>query len=135
MKRDKIKLKVTDARVTGDWQDRDSGDLGIEYFVEVEYKYDETKDPTKFVLTFNGNKISFKSGSEEDHGDRLTQPYSERWFENINWTDINVDLHTFDGDEIRFVAFEKAPDKIKTIFIKEYVQDYISTETNQSIMK
>ena len=133
LKREKIKLNVTDARVTGDWENRDSGRFGIEYYAEVSYTYDATKDPTTFILSFDGTDVPFSTKGTEDQGDSLTAPYGETWFDYIDWTAIVVGLSTFDGDDIRFTAYEKAPDKIKNIFVREYLEGFISDQTNQEV--
>ena len=133
IKREKIKLNVTDARVTGDWQDRESGNLGIEYYTEVEYAYDSDKEPSKFILAFDGTNVAFTTKTVGDEGDYDTPPSKDQWFDDIQWTDINVSLNTFDGDEIPFKAYEKAPDKIKNVFIKNYLLVFLQNETDMEV--
>ena len=47
----------------------------------------------------------------------------------LDWSEIDVNLKTKDDEEIEFVEFNKAPIKIKELFLKEYLMDYIESQT------
>lgn len=133
LKREKISIKVSDARITGDWENSDSGSFGVEYYTEITYTYDSTKDPSIFILSFDGTDVQFSTKADNDPGDRLTAPYNETWFDFIDWTAIDVGLSTLDGDSMRFIAYEKAPDKIKNIFVREYLEGFVSNQTEREV--
>jgi hypothetical protein len=138
----KIKKSVIDARIGGNWEEDDFEDankLTIEYFLKIEYKYDQAKEPIKFDLSFYSDGISVSKTGWYDKGrfggtpDTDIEPSGEAWFNGFNWNDISVDLNTGDGDEIDFLAFKHAPPKIQVLFIREYTQDYIGTYTSMDI--
>jgi hypothetical protein len=137
-----LKIDVYDSRIGGNWEEDDFDDadhLSIEYFLKVEYKYDQSKEPIKFDLNFYADKVDISKSGWYDRGhvggtpeiDR--EPSGEAWLDRFDWRDIAVDLYTSDGDEIKFVAFEKAPPKIQTIFIREFCQDFIMHYTGLDI--
>ncbi|MFA5207260.1 MAG: hypothetical protein WC428_01020 [Candidatus Paceibacterota bacterium] len=135
--KNKIKIDVFDSKIGGDWE-KDSEDakkLTLEYFLKIEYKYDQKKEPVVFDLSFYSNNISISKSDNYDPGDwgRYVAPSGNAWFDGFNWNDINVDLNTSDGDEVKFVAFEKAPPRIKVLFIRQYVEGYIGNYTSMDI--
>jgi hypothetical protein len=141
-RKNKIKTDVFDSRIGGDWEKDKSEDvnkLSLDYFLKVEYKYDQEKEPIKFDLSFYSDNISISKRDDYDKGriggttDSDIAPSGRAWFNGFNWMDINVDLNTSEGDEIKFVAFEKAPSKIKMLFIREYVEEYISNYSGMGI--
>jgi hypothetical protein len=132
-----IKTNVTDASVGGNWDDgpENASNLTIEYFLEVEYKYDPNKEPAKFTLQFYGDNVGISVGSDYDPGSwgNYIAPSGGDFFTYIDWNDINVSLSTIDGDEIEFTAFNKAPIKIQSLFIREFTENLIvnkALETN-----
>jgi hypothetical protein len=128
----KVIKHVSEARVGGNWQNGDDADkLTIEYFLNVEYKYDETKEPAKFNIDFFSEDIGIGIATQSEPGSygNFVEPTFEAGYTNLNWNDINVTMHTLKGDEIDFVAFEKAPPKIQELFIREFVESFIATET------
>lgn len=133
----KIKiLRVLDGRISGNWDDsnpEDADKLNIEYNINVEYKYDETKEPLTFDLGFNGNNVGINIAGSSDRGDYLTPATNEKWINSINWYEINVAIYTKDGEEIKFIAFDKAPQKIQNLFVREFVENLISTETAMDV--
>jgi len=135
-KKDKIKIvEVTDARIGGNWKEDvdDANKLTIEYYLKIQYTYDPQKKPIIFYLNFDSDDISFSKNVSYDKGSNDVAPYGESWFNSLNWNDINVILSTEDGDEIEFIAFKKAPQKIQMLFIREYTADFIENETNMDI--
>lgn len=135
LKKDRVKLNTSDARVTGDYETpNESGSLGIEYYSKVDYKYDSAKKPISFFLNFDGDMSFVTKGFDDDNaGSNITQPLSQTWFDDIQWNEINVGLSSLDGDDIKFIAYEKAPDKIKNIFVRTYLESLIRNETSQGI--
>jgi len=130
-KNDKIKLTVYDATISGNWdyEPEDATYIKLEYFLDVEYKYDQGKEPVKFGIEFRGDNIPIRKNAWRDHGSWETEPSGGESYEYISWGDIGVKLLTEEGDEIKFIAFERAPEAIQTLFIREYTEDYIENNT------
>lgn len=136
-------IKTTDARLGGNWE-KDIDDLqgsgivnmSLEYFTITEYYYDQTKSPIRFSLDFFSNGIQVEKSGWYDKGriggttDSDYAPSGDAWFDKINWSDIEVSLYTEDGDEIQFLAFEKAPLQIQNLFIRAFVEQFIEKYTN-----
>lgn len=143
-KRDKIKLKVNDIGIGGNYENNVddfeyASRLSLEYNLTVEYKYDQTKEPAKFDLMFYGDDIEINVDGWYDRGrfggtpDTDIEPYGDAWFSYLNWDDIEVNIYTTDGDEIPFIAFQKAPPKIQMLFVRDYTADIISSYTGLDI--
>lgn len=140
-KKDKIKLKINDSTVGGDYEDdfKDASRISLEYNLTVEYKYDQTKEPAVFDLMFYGDKIGISKDGWYDPGrfggtpDTDIEPSGDAWFSYLNWDDIEVNIYTTDGDEIPFIAFQKAPPKIQMLFVRDYTANLISGKTNLDI--
>lgn len=138
-RKDKVKIvRIQDSYITGNWDEPNSEDanfLSLEYSIDMEYVYDSQKEPLRFNLYFNADKIGISVNGWYDAGrwggtmgDGIEQS-GESWFDGFNWSDIIVTLFTMDGDEIKFIAFEKAPPRIQTLFIREFTQNFIENET------
>lgn len=114
LNKDKIKTNIIDSKVDGNQNDdiNNESRLTIEYKIDVKYEYDKGKEPINFELIFSCDSLTINNA-----------PEGESWFDLFKWHDINVDLLSPAGDEIKFNSFDKAPDKIKSIFNKEYVMD------------
>lgn len=135
-RKNKIKiLRSETASLGGNWENEpeNANLLTIEYELNLQYSYDSNKEPIVFGLYFYGDAVNISVADRVDKGDYMTPPEGESWFNNIDWLDIKVQLLTDDGEDIRFIAFEKAPNNIKKIFIREYVENFISSYTNMSI--
>lgn len=138
-RKDKVKiLKIQDSYVTGNWDEsnfEDASYLSLEYSIDMEYIYDSQKEPLKFNLYFNGDKIDISVGGWSDPGrfggttDTDYPPEGESWYDGFDWRDINVTLFTMDGDDVQFTAFDNAPPRIQTLFIREFTQNFIENET------
>ena len=136
---DKIKItKIADSYLTGNWDESNQEDadrLAIEYSLDIEYLYDMHKEPIKFNIFFASDRIDIRVGGWYDPGrfggttDTDYAPEGESWYDVFDWSDIDVTLYTIDGDDVRFTAFENAPPKIQTLFIREYTQNFIENET------
>jgi hypothetical protein len=132
----KIKIKnVASAEIGGDWQNepKDANVLTLEYYLTVLYKYDPLKEPVELSLQFDGKNIGIGKMDDFTAGDNYTAPAGESWFNQFNWSDINVNLTTADGQDIDFIAFNKAPIRIQNLFIREYVADFVQDKTNTDI--
>jgi len=138
-RKDKVKIaKIVDSYITGNWDEFDKEDadrVSLEYSLDMEYLYDVEKEPLKFNISFNADKIDISVGGWYDAGrwggtmaDAI-EPSGESWFDGFDWSDIEVVLYTMDGDDVQFTAFENAPPKIQTLFIREYTQNFIENET------
>ena len=132
-KKDKIKIiNVLDSSIGGDWENdnlEDINKLTIEYNLNIEYEYDINKKPIIFDLIFESNDININVGGWENPSDNITASDKDTWFNDVSWNDINVSLYSVEGDEIKFIAFEKAPANIQNLFIREFVETYISNHT------
>jgi len=135
-----VKIEVYDSSVTGNWEDEneDASRLNLEYLLGIEYKYDQTKEPISFHLDLIGD-ISISKGGWYDPGrwagtmpDSI-EPSGESWFDGFDWGDISVNLSSDNDEEIEFVAFDKAPPKIQTLFIRHFCEAYIENYTNLEI--
>ena len=129
LRKPNIKKKVTHARIGGDYEDDDPSYVSLEYFLDYEYQYDINKEEIKFTIDFSADKISINVYSNTDRGDYYTPPSTEAYYTDVEWLDIEVTMHTLDGDDIDFIAFNKAPIKIQELFIRENVENFISSET------
>jgi len=132
-KPEKIKQSVSHATVGGDWQNNESGTLRIEYFTEITYSYDQTKEPVKFTLDFSGYNVSFTATHSVDAGDNMTPDYKQDWFDFIDWSEIDVTATTPQGDTIEFTALQKQQPQVRDAFFRKYLERLIENKTNQSI--
>jgi hypothetical protein len=133
---------VSDARLGGNWDAQDFDDaskLTIEYFLKIQYTYDPNKEPIIFDLDFDSDEVSIGVTGWQDRGrfggtpDTDIEPSGEAWFDQLNWNDIDVTLFTTDGDEIPFIAFQKAPPRIQTLFIRNFTENFIGKQTGMDI--
>lgn len=136
-KNEKIKIiQITDSVLKGNWDEPNSDDanrLSIEYYLNIEYRYDIEKNPLKFNLNFNGDNVGIAVDNINDIGNYDAPPNNESWFKYILWNDINVGIYTVDGDEIEFIAFNNAPSNIQTLFIREYVENFIENKSSMDV--
>ena len=137
---DKVKIaKISDSYITGNWDEfnkEDADRVSLEYSLDMEYIYDIEKEPLKFNLHFVADKIDISVGGWYDPGryggttDTDYEAEGESWFDGFDWGDIDVVLYTMDGDDVPFTAFDNAPPKIQTLFIREFTQNFIENEDN-----
>jgi len=138
-RKDKVKIvKITDSYIGGNWDEfnmEDADRLSLEYSLDMEYLYDSQKEPLKFNLYFQADKIDISVGGWYDPGrfggttDTDYPSEGESWYSSFDWGDITVTLFTMDGDDVPFTAFDNAPPRIQTLFIREYTQNFIENET------
>ena len=136
---DKVKIvKVLDSIITGNWDEPNidnANKLGIDYSLKMAYYYEAGKEPINFDLVFSSDNINIGVGGWSDAGrfggtpDTDIEPSGEAWFDIFDWLDIDVNLFTTDGDEIKFTAYENAPNNIKVLFIREFTQNFIESQT------
>ena len=125
-------VQIEDSYITGNWDELSSEDtnkMTLEYSLNLNYTYDSTAEPLIFNLGFNADKINVSVDGWQDPGNYDNDPYGESWFNGFDWNDIDVSLHTVEGDEVKFIAFESAPPKIQTLFIRQYTQNFVENET------
>jgi len=130
----KVKIvKVVDSQISGNWDENnldDANKLMLDYSVNIDYMYDATKEPLNFDLIFNGDNIGISVDGWEDSGDgHTTPPEGESWYNYFNWDSIDVGMYTIDGDQIDFLALKKAPPRIQILFIRNYVENFIETNS------
>jgi hypothetical protein len=133
-RRDKIKISITDSRVGGNWDNSNPEDvnyLTLEYFMNIEYKYDPSKEPVRFVLDFDSDRIDVSASGWYNPGSygRMIEPEGDSWIDSINWLDINTTIFDTTGEEVDFKAFKRAPVDIQNLFIRAYTEDYIESST------
>ena len=136
---DKVKIAhIDESYIGGNWENdnKENADrITIEYHLKIEYRYDAEKEPIVFKLNFDADKVNISVGGQYDSGSwggtmgDAIEPSDESWFNWFNWSDIGVTIYTVEGDDINFIAFENAPPKIQTLFIREYTQNFIENET------
>jgi len=131
----KERIKTTDvveSTFADNWER--NGYMTINYIIEFEYLYDTSKEPAKIGLHMHGDRISYSLDGTNVKGDRWTAPRDEAWFDMINWDDIAVDMFTVDGgDDIDFIAFNKAPKRIQHLFLRDFLGDFISDNSSKSM--
>lgn len=128
-------LKTIQGYLTGDWQasnHEDASNLTIDYSLEINYLYDSTKEPLNFEIYFEGDNVGIDVDGWNNSGDRNSPPDGEQWFSYIDYDTIKVSIFTKDGDNIPFVAFERAPKNIQTLFIKSFVDGFIYSQTEMT---
>lgn len=129
-----IKQSVKDSMLGGDWNDIDDIDkVSLDYSLNIEYKYDQAKEPVKFILSFFGDNISVKGKESGPRGDYFNEPQQEKRIEYFNWDDVNVQLETFHGDDVKFNVLYDAPYKIQTLFIQEYLYSFLTQATGMDV--
>jgi hypothetical protein len=140
--REKIKFDVSDNIISGDHDEdiEDAREISIEYNLKVHYKYDQTKPPADFDLSFDGENIPMSKNSDYDAGrtggttDSDIAPSGGDWIDSVDWRYIDVKIFAENTDEIiPFTAFEKAPERIQNLFIREYCKEAIEDETGISV--
>jgi len=131
-KNTKMKIDILDAIVSGDYEEgpEEASKINIEYNLKIHYTYDQSKEPVIVELTFDGDNVPIGVDSDYDKGvwagtmPDSTPPSGGDWVSSIDWGYIAVKMW-FEGEEVPFTAFEKAPVRIKNIFIREYCKDAI----------
>lgn len=141
-KKDKYKIIEThDARITGQYDDDLADQINyifIQYGVRIEYVYDSNKKPVQFELYFDNDErvhIGIDGKHDSISTDRGTQYITDAWIIDVEWEKINVNIYSTEGDTIEFKAFEKAPQNIKELFVREFTKDLIEDETTMEIIE
>ena len=134
---EKIKIiNMTDARMSGDWDSLNNDDrdaLSIEYNISIDYVFDSSKEPLKLDLSFNGSNVEMNVSGTNDNGDYLTPSSNDTWINSINWQQITVSLFTSEEEKIDFIAYDKAPEKIQNLFIREFLEEFITEHTEMDV--
>jgi hypothetical protein len=120
--REKIKEDVIDSRIIDDVSN-DTGHFNVEYISNIEYQYENA--PIKFQIYFDGHKVRCDLSTTITKGSYDVPDDIESFLTSVDWTSINVYLYSANGDEIPFTELEKAPFKIKEMFIKDYLEDIV----------
>jgi len=136
---DKVKIaRIEDSYISGNWDElnkEDADRVTLEYSVDMEYRYDVNQDPLKFNLSFHADRIDIGVDGWSDSGNwggtmaDAIEPSGESWYDVFHWGDIEVKISTMEGDEVKFLAFENAPPKIQTLFIRHFTEGFIESET------
>ena len=133
-KTNKVKIKeITDSSIIGNWNEtsiENANGISLRYYIDIEYKYDINKEPIIFTLNFDADKIDIGVDGWYNPGNNIDiGPEGETWYDVFDWDDIVVSMYTINGDDIEFIAFEKAPPKIQILFMRHYLEGFIETET------
>lgn len=99
-------------------------DLNIDMFSDIIYKYND--DSIKFSISFDGTNIGYNT----DYSSEEATNYFDSWYTSVDWYSIEVNLFTPEGDDVEFVAFKNAPEKIQELFIRSYVEPIIEKYTD-----
>ena len=69
-RKNKIKTDVFESKLGGDLEDdsQDARTLTLDYFLKIEYKYDQEKEPVKFELSFYSDSIAISKTDSYDSG-------------------------------------------------------------------
>lgn len=130
---EKIKIIGFDIKsLSGNYDDSEYDDISrisLDYAPKIEYYYDKTKNPIKFDLQFYGDSISVGADGWYTSATYDQPAEGETWFDYIDWSEIDVNVYTEDGDEIKFTALENAPYEINETFIRHYTEDFITNES------
>lgn len=111
----KIELSTTDINIK---INEDNETLTVTYNNKVKYAFDRSLEPIEFGLLFDGNNVDYSMGDN---------------YTKIDWLDVNVNISAISGDSIDFIAFNKAPDGIKSLFIRKYLEEAILHKTGSNI--
>lgn len=123
--KNKIKLETDESNVS---LDDDNLDIHVVYDIE----YDFNGEPLTFKLIFDVDKLPFNIESEHERETEIT-PSRESWIHSVDWGDIDVTLYSNIYDDIDFEGIDNAPNKIKELFIREYIEYDISNSTDVDI--
>ena len=130
---DKVKIEsIYDSQLTGDWDEsntEDANKMSLLYSLNMEYLYDSGKEPLKFNLHFEATNINISVDGWSDAGNYSTESSGESWFSDFDWGGVSVTMYTMDGDDVNFMAFENAPPRIQTLFIREFVEEFVESQT------
>jgi len=129
LRKDNVIKKVDESRIGGNYEDDEPTYISLEYFVDYTYTYDSKKEPIAFSISFNGDKIGISVHSQTDKGDYYTPSHTEEYYTGVMWNDVEVEMYGHDGSDIDFIAFKKAPQKIRELFIRDNIENFISDQT------
>ena len=87
----------------------DITDNFIDLDITINFKYENNN----FDIEFTGNRVDILDG----------QLNSEEDINNIKWLQISAVLKANNGDTVNFQMYDKAPDKIKELFIKSCIKE------------
>lgn len=87
----------------------DITDNFIDLDITINFKYEDNN----FDIEFTGNRVDILDG----------QLNSKEDINNIKWHQISVILKANNGDTLNFQMYNKAPDKIKELFIKSCIKE------------
>jgi hypothetical protein len=131
-KKDKYKITdVVESNLNSDWEH--DGYLNISYIVEISYNYEAGKKPARFGLWFKGEHIGYNVDSDYDPGkwagtmpDSIA-PSGGDWFDKIDWNYIDVQMFMIDerDDDVKFTAFDSAPERVQNLFVSHFLADFI----------
>jgi len=121
-----IKLKSDESNIS---LDDDNLDIHVVYNIE----YDFNGELLNFKLIFDADDLPFNVESEYERETEFTPSNRESWIHSVDWNDINVTLYSNIYDDIDFEAIDNAPNKIKELFIREYIEYDIINSTDVDI--
>lgn len=107
--KNKLNLNTTDIDIKIIEKDR-SNYFSINYDINVEYNFDNNKNPINIILDFYGDDIKYNINGE---------------FIDAEWNKINIKIYSKFGDQIKFKDLEDKNSKIYKLFVKEYLIDVL----------
>lgn len=142
LRKTEIKTKEVESSISDDAGGalfRTPNYLNVDVQVDINYVFDQTKEPVEFGLSFVGDNISIHVDSDYDAGrwgvstDDAVAPSGGDWISDVDWDGFEVNLWTADGDEIPFIAYKNAPDKIRVLFVREFCERRMENSGDYSI--
>ena len=115
----KFILDVIDGKVEAYVDNKDLNSMFRKYgdiqdnFVDLDTTLNFKYESNNFDIEFSGDRIDILDGELNNEED----------INNIKWLQISLILKANNGDAVNFQMYEKAPDKIKELFIKSCIKE------------
>ena len=129
------RVKVTawdEMSLTDNWNDSDEGDtvrIDVDGILSLEYRYDTNKPPIQFDLHFQAQNVGNTISTWRDRGSYDTQPTSGGRFDSVSWEEVEVTIFSRDGETIEFKELNAVPDRIRNLFVRHYLENYLKDVT------
>jgi len=124
-----IKKHIQESILSGDYDTNDPTYISLTYDLNIEYLYDKNEKPIEFTLILSSDNIKIDVDTEKNRDYYGNTTITSKNFSYINWNDIDVNMYTLDGQLINFKSYDTAPNKIKELFIREIVEDFIENSS------
>lgn len=102
----------------------DGEKLDIQFDFDIEYNYNG--NDISLTLIFDGENINYDLDVDRSHGTNDLPSTEDVKLNNVDWSDINCNLFTTDGEEIDMSWLNNS--KLHHLFVKNFVEPIISAE-------